>query len=181
MGGTGLGGMGSTHTAGSTGYGLHGSDTANTRDPRADPGTHGTTGLGTGSTGCGPHDSRVVNELDPRIGSDRGSRAGLGSTTHGPTEQATGVSTGTHGTRPGGAGPHQAPILNKTDPRVDSDRDYRASHAAAPPGGPAPNTAGPHKSDLMNKLDPRVDSNLDGSRTVGGDKTYSAGTTGGAR
>jgi len=38
--------------------------------------------------------------------------------------------------------------------------------------GPAPNTAGPHKSDMLNKLDPRVDSDLDASKTVGGNKTY---------
>ncbi|KAK2020966.1 hypothetical protein LX32DRAFT_632336, partial [Colletotrichum zoysiae] len=38
--------------------------------------------------------------------------------------------------------------------------------------GPAPNTAGPHKSDALNKADPRVDSDLDGSKTVGGNKTY---------
>ncbi|KAK1975742.1 hypothetical protein LZ30DRAFT_604962, partial [Colletotrichum cereale] len=38
--------------------------------------------------------------------------------------------------------------------------------------GPAPNTAGPHKSDALNKVDPRVDSDLDGSKTVGGNKTY---------
>jgi hypothetical protein len=39
--------------------------------------------------------------------------------------------------------------------------------------GQAPNTAGPHKSDMMNKMDPRVDSDLDGSKTFGGDKTFS--------
>ncbi|KAL7963393.1 hypothetical protein V8C34DRAFT_268149 [Trichoderma compactum] len=39
--------------------------------------------------------------------------------------------------------------------------------------GPAPNTAGPHKSDMMNKADPRVDSDLDNSKTVMGDKTFS--------
>lgn len=39
--------------------------------------------------------------------------------------------------------------------------------------GPAPNTAGPHKSDMMNKMDPRVDSDLDNSKTIGGDKTFS--------
>jgi len=26
---------------------------------------------------------------------------------------------------------------------------------------------------MLNKVDPRVDSNLDGSKTVGGDKTFS--------
>jgi len=38
--------------------------------------------------------------------------------------------------------------------------------------GPAPNTAGPHKSDALNKADPRVDSDLDGSKTVGKEKTF---------
>jgi hypothetical protein len=37
--------------------------------------------------------------------------------------------------------------------------------------GPAPGTAGPHNSNLANKLDPRVDSDLDGSKTMGGDRT----------
>jgi hypothetical protein len=41
----------------------------------------------------------------------------------------------------------------------------------------APNTAGPHKSDLLNKLDPRVDSDLDGSKTIGGDKTFAGANT----
>jgi len=169
-GGTGLGGIGSTHTAGLT-------------DPRVDSGTYGTTttGLGIGSTGCGPHDSKTMNELDPRVvDSDPGSGAGLGSTTtHGPTEQTIGGATG-------GAGPHQAPILNKVDPCVDSNRDHRTSHPTTY-SGPAPNATGPHKSDLVNKLDSRVDSDLDGSRTIWGDKTYSTGsgttgtTTGGAR
>jgi hypothetical protein len=27
---------------------------------------------------------------------------------------------------------------------------------------------------MLNKMDPRVDSNLDGSKTVGGDKTHAA-------
>ncbi|KAI1344874.1 hypothetical protein F5Y15DRAFT_363943 [Xylariaceae sp. FL0016] len=50
------------------------------------------------------------------------------------------------------------------------------THGAVGSGpGPAPHTAGPHKSDMMNKMDPRVDSNLDGSKTVGGNKTYQSG------
>jgi hypothetical protein len=36
-------------------------------------------------------------------------------------------------------------------------------------------TAGPHNSDMANRLDPRVDSDLDGSKTLGGNRT---GTTG---
>jgi hypothetical protein len=38
--------------------------------------------------------------------------------------------------------------------------------------GDANKTAGPHNSNLMNKLDPRVDSDRDGSKTVGGNKTF---------
>jgi hypothetical protein len=67
-------------------------------------------------------------------------------------------------------GPHESNILNKLDPRVDSDKgvwnnfasytqyslpkptDNRARHQAM--GG----TAGPHSSDIANKVDPRVDS-----------------------
>ena len=43
-------------------------------------------------------------------------------------------------------------------------------HSSGP--GPAHNTAGPHSSDMANKLDPRVDSDLDGSKTLGQNKTY---------
>src|SRR5690606_3141789 len=102
----------------------------------------------------------------------------------------------THGST--NAGPHNSNAANKMDPRVDSDRDHTgtntlgkvpmvdnkghstASHARTTPTsksnlpGPAPNTAGPHKSDILNKLDPRVDSNLDGSKTIGGNKTHAA-------
>ncbi|VUC37459.1 unnamed protein product [Clonostachys rosea] len=121
--------------------------------------THGTTGNTLGSTTHGTTGNT------------------LGSTTHGRT---TGAPEGTHG-------PHSSRAANAADPRVDSDRDHRAAHGKTTgttglgssnvpntrSSGPAPNTAGPHKSDLLNKLDPRVDSDLDGSKTVGGDKTHS--------
>jgi hypothetical protein len=32
---------------------------------------------------------------------------------------------------------------------------------------------------MMNKIDPRVDSNLDGSKTVGGNKTFAGSNVGG--
>jgi hypothetical protein len=69
---------------------------------------------------------------------------------------------------------------------VDSDLDGRgnrhgattgggimgASGSHATPGsGTAQNTAGPHNSDTMNKLDPRVDADMDGSTTIGGNRT----------
>jgi hypothetical protein len=48
-----------------------------------------------------------------------------------------------------------------------------ASGSHATPGsGTAQNTAGPHNSDTMNKLDPRVDADMDGSKTVGGNRTH---------
>jgi 6-phosphogluconate dehydrogenase len=49
--------------------------------------------------------------------------------------------------------------------------NHGAHHGSHLPG-PADKTAGPHGSDVMNKLDPRVDSDLDGSKKVGGDRTF---------
>ncbi|UPL00531.1 hypothetical protein LCI18_011465 [Fusarium solani-melongenae] len=137
--GGGIGGTTGTSGFSSAGTGAHG------------PSGH-SSGLPEGSTG--PHNSRVANAADPRVDSDldgsrklgnRGAGAGAGA---GTTNY--GSSTGTHGTQGtslGGAG---------------------GSYGT----GPAPNTAGPHKSDMMNKADPRVDSDLDGSKTVGRDKTF---------
>ncbi|KAG0133132.1 hypothetical protein HOY82DRAFT_275388 [Tuber indicum] len=206
VGGAGLGGMGSTHTAGSTNYGPHDSNIANKMDPRVDSerdghglhdasGTHGATGLGstgthglgaTGSTGHGSHGNTGIGSTgahtstgyntSTNVGPDRDGRAGLGSATQGaPGIGSTGTHTGTGYGTSTSHGPHGSNVGNKLDPRVDSDRDHRASQAATSTG-PAPDTAGPHKSDLMNKLDPRVDSNLDGSKTIGADKTYTAGS-----
>ncbi|KAI1428636.1 hypothetical protein F5Y12DRAFT_710933 [Xylaria sp. FL1777] len=159
-------------------------------------GTTGTTG-GYGSSGLtgreGPHSSNLANKADPRIDSDR-------------SGQRFGNTAGDqYGSGPEGVhGPHSSRIANTVDPRVDSDRDgsrtvgntYGSSgthgttgtygtqgttHGTSQVGGnyapgPAPHTAGPHKSDALNKADPRVDSDLDGSRTVGGNKTYGSGS-----
>ncbi|KAI8672616.1 hypothetical protein LRP88_02872 [Fusarium phalaenopsidis] len=118
----------------------------------AGTGAHGpsgySSGLPEGSTG--PHNSRVANAADPRIDSDLDGSRKLGNRGAGAGTTNYGSSTGTHGTQGtslGGAG-------------------------GAYGTGPAPNTAGPHKSDMMNKADPRVDSDLDGSKTVGRDKTF---------
>jgi len=183
---TGTHGTGMTGTHGTGLTGTHGTGLTGTHGTGL-TGTHGTHGYESGlSSGThegarGPHSSRVANAADPRVDSDRdGSRTA--GTTHGA---GYGTTEGTHG-------PHSSRAANAADPRVDSDRDHRAAHAGdhstttgdrvtgATVGtlggpahtGPAPNTAGPHKSDLLNKLDPRVDSNLDGSKTIGGDKTY---------
>jgi len=95
--------------------------------------THGTThGLGsnTTSTTAGPHNSDTANKLDPRVDSDRdghGIGAGHNTTTttthHGPS----GLNKGQHGsssmrTHPG---PHKIDLLNKLDPRVDSEGNMK--------------------------------------------------------
>jgi len=156
-------------------------------------GTHGTSGLGS-STGAGygshntsegvhgPHGSRVANAADPRVDSDRDHRAApgssaFGSTTHGTHNTHSSGLTGSTGTYGSGGvpegthGPHGSRVANAADPRVDSDRDHRGTHATTHVG-PAQNTAGPHKSDALNKIDPRVDSDLDGSKTLGQNKTH---------
>lgn len=99
--------------------------------------THGTGSYGSDPTG--PHDSRLANKADPRVDSDRYGTAGntataggygagqYGSTgTHGHGTHATGHGVG--GTVGSGnsnttAGPHNSDMLNKLDPRVDSDLD----------------------------------------------------------
>jgi hypothetical protein len=161
-GSTGVSGTHGTHT----GTGLTGSH-----------GTH-TTGTGLGShgtsTNAGPHDSNIANKADPRVDSDLDGRRGPTGTAGGSAAVGgfnsgthTGAHTGTHnsgltgssttGTHTGAHGTHGSGLTG-------------ASVAAT---GPADKTAGPHKSDVLNKVDPRVDSDLDGSKTYGGDKTYS--------
>lgn len=133
-----LTGSGATGTYGSSGrdtYGSTGTDTLGSsgRDTLGSSGTgaYGSTGTGTDTYGStGTHGS-----------------SGLGSTGHHTkdTSSAFGAGTGSVG----------------------------GSFGDARNTGPAPNTAGPHKSDMMNKADPRVDSDLDNSKTLMGDKTFS--------
>jgi len=167
---------------------------------------HSTTS-GTAEGVAGPHNSRLANAADPRVDSDLdGSRnagahgAGYTGHTTGTGVTGTGAYSGTHagnttGTHTGttggishstNAGPHNSNLLNKADPRVDSDLDGRGNrHGAAtggifgasgshatPGSGTAQNTAGPHNSDMLNKADPRVDSDRDGSKTYGGNHTH---------
>ena len=115
-------------------------------------GTTGTTG-GYGSstntsydnpqtTNQGPHSSNIANYADPRVDSDS-SKNTYGGTTgthhtgtyHTGTTGATGgygspTTTGGYGSNTGydgasstNTGPHNSSMLNKLDPRVDSDRD----------------------------------------------------------
>jgi len=135
---------------GSTNAGPHSSNAANVLDPRVDSDRskqHGTTGVGssgytgthtgntmgshTGTTGglshstnAGPHDSNALNKADPRVDSDldgRGNRHG--ASTGGILGASGSHATPGSGTAQNTAGPHNSDMLNKIDPRVDSDRD----------------------------------------------------------
>ncbi|KAL7622790.1 hypothetical protein AAE478_006469 [Parahypoxylon ruwenzoriense] len=126
----------------------------------------------------GPHSNRVANTADPRVDSDRDNRATPGSTVGG-THAYTSGDNYTHSGQTGSAtaGPHRQGIVNKADPRIDSDRDGRyAGNTAGDYGGSGREGAhGPHNSRLANTVDPRVDSDRDASRTVG--NTYGSSGT----
>ncbi|KUL91485.1 hypothetical protein ZTR_01476 [Talaromyces verruculosus] len=184
-------------------------------------GTTGTTGMntgmntgntytqneyGTGSTNAGPHNSNVANKIDPRVDSDLDGRATHHNTGYNTTGATTGAATGGYGTGATGYannGPHNSKIMNKMDPRVDSDREISDGRNAFGPASTADTTTksfeqsqnestatsttahgagstnhGPHNSNLMNKLDPRVDSDRDHRATHSGMTGHSTGTTG---
>ena len=109
---------------------------------------HSTTGTGYGSTTAGPHSSNLGNKADPRVDSDLDGRGGYGSsatTGAGHSTSTTGAGYGSStigagygsstagagygsstttagsGPAPNTAGPHKSDMLNKMDPRVDSD------------------------------------------------------------
>ncbi|KAL4735601.1 hypothetical protein BDV11DRAFT_29187 [Aspergillus similis] len=162
--------------------GPHNSNLMNKVDPRVDSSqyggaSHGTYGSSThGASATGPHSSGLANKADPRVDSDQYGSAGntFGASTHGRDSTSTktfedahfGTGPHTGGSTSTNAGPHNSNLMNKVDPRVDSDTDNRARYT---PGATATgNThsatsgnAGPHSSNLMNKADPRVDSDRD--------------------
>jgi len=84
-----------------------------------------------------------------------GNTAGAGGYGAGQYGSTTGSGiTGSHGTHTTGTG-------------------LTGTHQSGTVGsGNSNTTAGPHNSDMLNKVDPRVDSDLDGSKTMGGNKTY---------
>ena len=138
---TGAGEYGSSHTTGAGEFGSAGRTTRSGAEYGSSntaygstTGTTGTSGLGSSgvgntSTNRGPHDSNLANKADPRVDSDRDHRAAPGSTgvtgNNYGTTGTTGSSglTGNPGPAPNTAGPHKSDMLNKVDPRVDSDRD----------------------------------------------------------
>ena len=190
------GGLGGSHnTYGSDPTGPHDSRMANKADPRVDSDRYGaagnTAGAGYGNTSSGL--TGTHGTTGSGLTGSHGTAGGYGTTgsgltgshnTHGTTG-GLGGSHNTYGSDP--TGPHDSRMANQADPRVDSDRVGGAGNTygthqsggltgnnhPGQVGNPNANkTAGPHGSDLLNKLDPRVDSDLNGSKTVGGDKTY---------
>ncbi|KAI1630374.1 putative period circadian protein [Exophiala viscosa] len=161
--GTGYGHHAGT-TGTTTTAGPHNSSVMNKADPRVDSdldhrgnptshiGGHGTShttggyGTGVGTTGAsttaGPHNSSALNKADPRIDSDLDHRGNPTSHVggHGTSHTTTGYGTGagTTGTTTTGtsasAGPHNSKLLNKLDPRVDSDLDHRGNPTSAAGG-----------------------------------------------
>lgn len=106
-----------THQGGTTGYsGTHAGNSHGTNT-----GTHG--GI-SHSTNAGPHDSNLANKADPRVDSDLDSKGNRHGASKGGILGASGShATAGSGTAQNTAGPHNSDLLNKLDPRVDSDRD----------------------------------------------------------
>merc|ERR1711964_339194 len=106
-----------TGTTGTTGYsGTHAGNHSGTHT-----GTHG--GI-SNSTNAGPHESNLANKADPRVDSDldgKGNRHG--ANTGGVFGASGSHATAGSGTAQNTAGPHNSDMMNKIDPRVDSDRD----------------------------------------------------------
>ncbi|KEF52710.1 uncharacterized protein A1O9_11127 [Exophiala aquamarina CBS 119918] len=152
VGGTGAG-FG-TGTSTNAGYGTGSGMTSGTHGTHgASHGTTGAGYNDPHSANAGPHSSNLANKLDPRVDSDRDNRNdpssrvggygtqdtyGSGTTGHGATgayHATTGTTTGagiggTSGAqyddpRSANAGPHSSNLMNKADPRIDSDRDNR--------------------------------------------------------
>ena len=146
----------------------------------------------------------MLNKLDPRVDSDN-SKAYNSNTTssHNTGLGSTGTTTGAYGSSNAHdnnsahkttSGPHKSDLLNKADPRVDSDNSkaYGSHNTSSGLGsstthntgagfGTTGSTTGPHNTDTANVLDPHVDSNRSGytgSNTTSG--LGSTGTTSGA-
>lgn len=135
-GGTGLTGGYGASTGGhgySTNDGPHNSNALNAMDPRVDSDRDGSRNMGGTQYGAGAH-----NDYNTTAGGLSGSH-----NTHGTAGGLTGA-TGSHGTHSGHAGgigsgpapntsgPHKSDMLNKVDPRIDSDRDGSKTVGQAP-------------------------------------------------
>jgi len=160
-----------THTQ-SSNTGPHSSRLLNQVDPRVDSAGDRGTGFGS-TTATGTTDYGTSGTIG---------HSGIGSgTTHSTHSTGAGLtglghSDNTH-TTGGGLTGHsgQAPLGGNTDSHAETRIRHSGGagvNSVTAGSGIAQKTSGPHNSDLLNRLDPRVDSDLDGSKTVGGNKTF---------
>jgi len=165
-------GTGTSNLEGSTGYG-------NEHGIGRTTGATGTSGYGNeqgiGGTTAGFGNEQGIGRTAGTTGygneQGMGRTAGTGMTgTEGAYESGPRTTGHHHGVGSGITGTHDA--STGTYGSQGLERDGRDTYGAGTGPGPAPHTAGPHKNDMLNKADPRVDSNMDGSRTVGGNKTF---------
>ncbi|KAF4458024.1 hypothetical protein F53441_178 [Fusarium austroafricanum] len=174
------------HTAGGMGHTAGGMGRTENMPGHSSAGVGATTGLSGRDNSLpegsvGPHSSRLANAADPKVDSDLdGSRrvggmnqGGLGSNTNTYDQTTTGTSGfASHGS--GAHGPtgttHQSGLGGASTTHQPGVGGTGSGYGSGP--GPAQKTAGPHSSDTANKLDPRVDSDLDGSKTMGKEKTF---------
>ncbi|KAL6835229.1 hypothetical protein V8C40DRAFT_233934 [Trichoderma camerunense] len=131
-----------SYTTGGDNY-SYGGDTTTSSGMTGTGGTFdsskGSTGFGsTAATGpasktAGMHSSNMANKADPRVDSDLDASRNMGMRSSGATagdtygstntqSETTGFGTST-GPAPNTAGTHKSDMLNKADPRVDSDLD----------------------------------------------------------
>ncbi|KAL8871058.1 MAG: hypothetical protein Q9174_003037 [Haloplaca sp. 1 TL-2023] len=125
---TGMTGTGSGYGSSDTSAGPHSSNMGNKADPRVDSDLDGRRGMETGSHGTHGTTGGYGSSSDTGYGSNAGmtgtgSGYGSSSATHGrgTDYNDTTSSTGAGGST--GAGPHKSSMMNKLDPRVDSDMD----------------------------------------------------------
>lgn len=77
----------------------------------------------TRSGNAGPHDYNISNKLDPRVDSDLDNRARHQQLSGSNAPAGSSYTTPGSGNAQQTAGPHDSNLLNKMDPRVDSDLD----------------------------------------------------------
>ncbi|KAI9802125.1 MAG: hypothetical protein M1833_002046 [Piccolia ochrophora] len=140
--------------------------------------TEGSTSKSTGpapSSG-GPHKSSLMNTMDPRVDSDMDGSKTIGSVPgtegnketvrepivteqHSPHSSSTGPASST-------AGPHKSNVLNKLDPRVDSDLDgSKTVGSSSGTGDRSPSSASTNPYSSV-PVDPRIDSKPRASGTT---------------
>jgi len=179
----GPGGAQSRMTGPATGTaGPHQNNLLNKLDPRVDSDADGSRNMGAAEYGAGANRTGggLTGNSNTHGNSLTGNNAGVGHHNQHAHGHNAGLQDsyntnsefgGAGNPRSGNVGPHDSNLLNKLDPRVDSDADgarnmgmanYGPGGANSANTGPATGTAGHHNSNMLNKLDPTVNSDATG-------------------